>query len=117
LLIKPVHYIFIHEVAIKILSLSIIQIFSFLPFLINHFIPIDWHIFLLWLFRNFLNIFFLLPLKLELKPEICIVLLVGLTSHAQIFKGEVSLLMDVSVVVLRYFRSWDVVFRPSTLYS
>jgi hypothetical protein len=52
-----------------------------------------------------------------LKLEISVIFLVSLSSHAQVFQGEVTLLMNVAVVVLRYFGSRNVVFRPSTFYS
>lgn len=59
----------------------------------------------------------LLPIELEVELQVGVVFRVGLASHAQVFKGEITLLMDVPVVVLRDFGWWDAVFRPYLFYS
>lgn len=58
-----------------------------------------------------------LPLKLELELEIVVLFDVGVSRHAQILQGKVSLLVDMPVMVLRDLRRRQVVLWPLSLPS
>lgn len=110
LLIKPMYHIFVQEIAIQVLSLFTIELSSFLLFLVDDLVPI---------ICPFELCYFLvlLPLVLGFQLEVWIILFVCFSCHAEVFQGKVSLLVDVTVVVLRDFWGWDVVLWPVLFYS
>lgn len=50
-----------------------------------------------------------------MELEVIVLLDIGVSGHGEVLQGEVPLLVDVSVVVLRNFWSWDVVLGPFPL--
>ena len=125
LFIDSVDHILIHEVSIQILRLLPIKLLPLPPLFVYHLISVEWtwtffgsyHLSNTWsrlrfILKEFLNLDVLLPLVLEFKLEVCVILFVGFSSHGQVFQGEVPLFVDVSIVVLGDFRRWNIVFRP-----